>query len=104
VRVGLPVGQAREAVEPVAANTASGFRLGLVQVDADGEVERPVPSVLEVVGELLDARLVRYRRVRERPGPRRLGGVLTGLPVHEIELLRLCVVGLEVLVGDWPRR
>src|SRR5262249_35152958 len=83
-----------EAVEPVAANAASRLRLGLTEVCADWEVERLVPALLEVVRELLDARLVRYRRERKWPRPRRLGGVFAGLAVHEIELLRLCVIGL----------
>ena len=104
VRVGLSVREAGEAVEPVAADAAARLGVGLVQVHADGQVERPVPGLLEVIGELLDARLVRHRRVRKRPGPRRLGRVLARLPVHEIELLRLCVVGLEILIGDRPRR
>src|SRR5262249_42237788 len=80
------------------------LRVGLIEVYADWEVERPVPAFLEVVRELLDARLVRYRRERKWPRPRGFGRVFAGLPMHEIELLRLCVVGLEVLIGDRPRR
>jgi hypothetical protein len=53
VCIGLSVGKAREAVEPVAAHEASCLGVGLVQVDADWQVERPVPGLLEVVGELL---------------------------------------------------
>ena len=103
VRVGLAVGQAREAVEAVAAHAAARLRVGLVEVDADRQVERLVAGRREVVVELLDARLVRDRRVRERARARRLGGVLAGLAVDEVEPLGLGVVGLEVGVVDRPR-
>ena len=52
--------------------------------------------------ELLDARLVRDGRVRERARAPRLGRVLAALPVHEVEPLGLGVVGLEVGVGERP--
>jgi hypothetical protein len=54
--------------------------------------------------ELLDARLVRDRRMRERAGAARLGRVLAVLPVHEVQLLGLRVVRLEIVVGDRPGR
>ena len=59
MRVGLAVGQAREAVEAVAAHAAPRLGIALVEVDADGQVERVVARPLEVVVQLLDARLVR---------------------------------------------
>jgi hypothetical protein len=62
-----------------------------------------VAAALEVVGELLDARLVRDRGERERRGARRLGRVFARLAVHEVELLGLGVVRLELVVGDRPR-
>ena len=105
VRVGLAVGQAREAVEAVAAHAAPALGVALVHVDADRQVERAVAGALEVVVELLDARLVRDGGVRERA--RSAGGSVGSsprLPVHEVELLGLGVVGLEVGVGDRPRR
>jgi hypothetical protein len=80
VGVGLAVGQAREAVEAVAAHAAALLGIGLVEVDADRQVERMMAGADEVVVHLLDARLVRDRRVRERAGARRLGRVLAGLP------------------------
>ena len=104
VGVGLAVGQAGEAVEPVAAHAAAGLGIRLVEVDADRQVERMVAGPLEVVGELLDPRLVRHRRIRERPGAPRLGRILAGLAVDQVQPLGLGVVGLEVVVGDRPRR
>ena len=65
VGVGLAVGQAGEAVEAVAAHAAARLGIGLVQVDADRQVERLVAGGDEVVVELLDARLVRDRRIRD---------------------------------------
>jgi hypothetical protein len=58
VRIGLAVRQAREAVEAVTADAAAGLGVGLVEVDPHGKVERMVPAPCEVVGELLDARLM----------------------------------------------
>ena len=102
VRVRLAVGEAREAVELGAPHAPPLLRVGLVEVDADRQVERLEPRALEVVVELLDPRLVRDGRVRERARAARLGGVLAGLAVDEVELLRLGVVRLEVVVGEGP--
>src|SRR3712207_8635608 len=44
VRVGLAVGEAGEAVEAVAAHAAPGLGVGLVEVDADRQVEGLVRS------------------------------------------------------------
>ena len=56
----------------------------------------------EVIGELLDARLVRYGGVRIGAAGGRFGGVLGAGAVHFVELLGPGVVGLHRLVGDWP--
>ncbi len=56
----------------------------------------------EVVGELLDPRLVRDRRERVRPARGRLGRILAARAVHLVELLGLRVVRLELVVGDRP--
>src|SRR3954453_10865314 len=58
----------------------------------------------EIVVELLDTRLVGDGWVGERAGARRLGRVLAGLAMDEVEALGLGVVGLEVGIGDRPRR
>ena len=58
----------------------------------------------EVVCELLDPRLVRDSRIREGPGSVRLGRILAGVAVDQVELLGLRVVGLKVRVGDRPGR
>src|SRR6516164_5014754 len=59
---------------------------------------------LEVVGELLDARLVRDRRVGKRTRSWWLGVVLSGGAVNQVDALRLGVVGLEIFIGERPRR
>jgi len=56
----------------------------------------------EVVGELLDARLVGDGREWIRLACRRLGRVLAPGAVHVVELFGLRVVGLELVVGDRP--
>ena len=56
----------------------------------------------EVVGELLDPRLVRDRREGIGSARRRLGRVLAARAVHLVELLGLRVVGLHLVVADRP--
>ena len=103
VGVGLAVGRAGEAVESVATHTASGFRVGLVEVHRDRQVKRLVVRPDQVVVELLDTRLVGDGWIRVRARARRLGRVLAGLAVDEVEPLGLGVVGLEIGIGDGPR-
>ena len=69
-----------------------------------GGVEGVVADRGEVVGELLDARLVGDRRERVGRARGRFGRVLATGAVHAVELLGLRVVGLHLLVGDRPRR
>ena len=102
VRVGLAIGEAGEAVELRAAHTASGLGIGLVEVDAHRQVERMVPSGEEVLVELLDARLVRHRRMGERSRAIGLGRVLARLAVHQVDALGLGVVRLEIRIGERP--
>ena len=59
VGVGLGVHEAGEAVALDAANARAERRVGLVEQDPARRVERVVAGRLEVVGELLDAGLVR---------------------------------------------
>src|SRR5689334_16458693 len=63
-----------------------------------------VAGALEVVGEPLDTWLVRDRGVWKRSRAPRFGRVFAGLAVNQVQPLGLCVVGLEVVVGDRPRR
>ena len=57
----------------------------------------------EIVGELLDARLVRHGREGIGRAGRRLGRVLASRAVHLVELLGLRVVRLHLVVADRPR-
>ena len=102
--VGLGVDQARVAVAPRAADARALGPVGLVEQDAARGVERVVAAGGHLVGELLDAWLVRDGRPRVRLGPRPLGGVLAGVAVDLVQLLGLGVPRLEVVVGQRPRR
>ena len=108
LRVRLGVQQAREAVDPVAADARARpgreARLRLVEVDPDRQVEGVEPELLQVVAELLDAGLVGDRRVGVLRAGVALARVLAVLAVHQVEVLGLGVVGLEVVVGDGPGR
>jgi hypothetical protein len=74
-----------------------------VELDPERHVKRPQPGRRKVVGELLDARLVRDGRMRVGAARGRLARVDAALAVHVVQMLGLQVVGLEVLVGDRPR-
>jgi hypothetical protein len=65
-------------------------------------VEGVVAGGLEVVGELLDPRLVGDRRERIRRTGRWLGRVLAARAMYLVELLGLGVVRLDLVVGDRP--
>ena len=67
-------------------------------------VERVQAGRREIVGELLDPRLVRDGRERVGRARGRLGRILAAGSVHLVELLGLRVVGLELGVADRPRR
>ena len=106
--VGLGADQAREAVHPVAADAGAGVgghpTLVLGQVHPDRQVERVQALLLQVVAELLDPWLVLHRRVAVLLAGVALGGVLAVLAVHQVEMLGLGVIRLEVLVAHRPRR
>jgi hypothetical protein len=96
-----------DAGEPVAVITPHALRIGhvaLVEQDPAGCVERVQALFGEIVGELLDPRLVRHRRVRVGGAGRRFGGILTAGSVDLVELLGFRVVRLHLLVGDRPCR
>jgi hypothetical protein len=67
-------------------------------------VKRVQTNVFEGVGQRLDARLVRDGGERIGCAGRGFGRVLAPRTVHLIELLGHRVVGLDVLIGDRPRR
>ena len=100
--VGLGVEDAGEAVAVGAAHARAVGRVRLVEEDPARRMERVVAGARQVVGELLDARLVRDRRMRVVAARVRLGRVLPAGTVHLVELLGLRVVRLELVVGDRP--
>src|SRR2546425_4496351 len=75
----------------------------LVQHDAQRHMEGAEAQPRQIVGELLDPRLVAARWMRVGRAGRRVGGIHAALAVHVVEVLGLRVVGLEVLVGQRPR-
>ena len=101
--VRLAVHRAGEAVAVHAADAGAVGHVRLEEPDPARSVKRAVARRREVVGELLDPRLVRDRRERIRRARRRLGRVLSARAVHLVQLLGLRVVRLEVVVGDRPR-
>ena len=103
--VGLAVDQAGEAVAGGAADAggrapgrASSSRMPL------GSGNGCSPARGEIGAQLLDPRLVADRRVRVGRRCRRVGRVGAPLAVHLVELLGPGVPGLEVGVGERPRR
>ena len=102
--VGLRVDEAREAVAGRAADAGRERRVRLVEHDPARRVERPVAGCREVVGELLDPRLVRHGGMRVGRARRRLGRVLAARAVDVVVLLCERVVRLQLVVGDRPGR
>ena len=104
MRVGLGLHQTRKPVAGGAADAGAVLRLLLVEHDADRQRERAVAGAFEIVRKLLDARLVRYRRVRVRVVAGRLGRVAAALTVDVIETLGLGVIRREIAVRQRPFR
>ena len=100
--VGLGVDQAGEPVAVHAANAGRERHVVLGQHDPAGGVKRPVAGPRQIVVELLDARLVRDRRVGIGRARGRIDGILAARAVDLVEILGARVVGLEIGVGDRP--
>ena len=101
--VGLGLDQAREAVAGPAADAVAVGSVVLEQPDPTRRVERVVAGLLEVVRQLLDARLVGQGREGVLGARLSLGGVLAVVAVDLVEMLGLRVVGLHVVIRDGPR-
>ena len=102
--VGLRVHETREAVTRRTTDARAERWVRLVEHDPARRVERPVAGRREVVGELLDPRLVRHGGVRIGRARRRLRRILAAGAVHVVVLLRERVVRLQLVVRDRPRR
>ena len=100
--VGLRLHEAGKSIAILATNALAVGPICLVEHDAAGRVEGMVARALQVVGELLDAWLVRDGGMRVGSGAGRLGGILPARAVDMIHLLGLRVVGLEILVAERP--
>ena len=103
-RVGFGMDEAGKPVAVHATHAGAERHVLLVEHDAAGRVKRMIAGPRQVVGQLLDARLVRHRRKGIRRARRRLGRVFATRAVHLIHLLGLGVVGLHLLVADGPGR
>lgn len=106
LRVGLRADQAGEAVDTVAADAGAGVGgpapVVLGEVHPDRQVEGVQSLLLQVVAQLLDARLVLDRRIRVLGAGGTLGRILAVPAVDEVEVLGLGVVRLEFLVAQRP--
>ena len=69
-----------------------------------GNGKRVVAKPLEIVEQLLNARRVAHRRITIGRAGGTFRRIDPALPVDMIKLLGLCVVGLEILVAQWPGR
>ena len=102
--IGLRLDEAREAVAGLAADALAVRPVVLEQPNAAGRMERVVAGALEVVGQLLDARLVGQRRERVLGARVALGRILAMVAVDLVQVLGLRVVRLHVVVRDRPGR
>ena len=101
IRLGLD--QAREPVAGRAPDTAAVGHVVGQQPDPAGRMERMQAGTLQVIRQLLDARLMGQRRIRIRRAGRAFGRVLAPGAVDLVHLLRGGVPGLHLGVADGPR-
>src|SRR5271157_4752464 len=102
LRVGLRAHQTGKAVAGIAADTAALMRILLVEHDPDRYVEGLQSRTCEVVGQLLNARLMTDGGPGIGSVGRRFGRILSAVPMHLIEILGLGVVRLQIVVADRP--
>src|ERR1700758_3039939 len=103
LRVGLGTDQTGKAVAGIAANAAALVRVLLVEHDPDRYMEGLEARTCEVIGQLLNARLM----ADGGPGigglRRRFGRIFSAVSVHLIQILGLRVVRLQVVITERPR-
>ena len=75
-----------------------------VEHDADRKWERAVAGALQIVGEMLDARLVRYGSVGIGIIAGRLARVAAARSVHVVKAFGIGVIRREVAVRQRPCR
>jgi hypothetical protein len=67
-------------------------------------VKRTQAETLEVVRELLEARLVADGSMGIGGASARLGRIFAGIAVHVIQLFCFAIIGFQLIVGDRPGR
>src|SRR5215471_14222291 len=96
-----------QAGKPIAGPTANALAIGhvlFIEHDSTGGRKWVITRCIQVVNELLDARLMEYRRMGIRRARRRFSRIHSAETVYLIHLLGLRVIGLHVLVADRPSR
>src|SRR5262245_14218966 len=96
--------QTGKPIASLAANACAICNMLFVEHDSTGCGKGVKTCLMQVVEQLLHARLMRYGWIGIWGTRWRFGRVHTADAVHLIHLLRLCVKGLHVTVVDRPRR
>ena len=107
LRIRFAIRQTWIAVESIAAD-AGGVRqrlaISLFKQNADRQMKRMVPFPLEPIEQLLDARLMRDRRIGVWLFRRRLGRVFAAQTMNVIKFFGSLVIGLKRVVLQRPSR
>src|ERR1700746_2923977 len=101
--VGLSAHQAGKAVAGIAANAAALVRVLLVEHDPDRYMKGLETRTCEVVGQLLNARLMADGGPWIGGVRRRFGRIFSAVSVHLIQILGLRVVRLQIVIAERPR-
>src|SRR5271165_1449677 len=102
LRVGLRAYQTGKAVAGVAANAAALVRIFLVEHDPDRDVEGLQSRTREIVGQLLNARLMTDGGPGIGSVGRWFGRIFSAVSVHLIQILGLGIVRLQIVITDRP--
>src|SRR5437899_52913 len=94
MRVRFCVNKAGEAVTCIATDAGTFLRIFLIQHDAEWSMKWLQPVQRKVVAQLLNARLVADRWVREWSTAVRLSRIFADRAMHIINLLRISVLCL----------
>src|SRR5882724_138242 len=96
LRVGLCAHEASKAVAGVATDATAFVRVSFIKHYPDWNMEGFKSRACEVVGQLLNARLMADGGPGIGRVGRRFGRIFPTIAVHLVEILGLRVVGLEI--------
>src|SRR6266478_6772737 len=104
LRVSLCANQTWMAVAGVATNARTLARILFIDANAKRHVKWLQSGALKVIVQMLNPLLVADSRILVRRAGPRLGWIFAAIAVNLIEMFSFGVIGLQLVIADWPRQ